>query len=184
MVLKRVLFFFLLTLVLFQASIGFAYAQKEAGASAVPTNQTIAEIEDYRVVILKEYLEQYNSPFADQAAVFVREADKNNIDWKLLVAISGVESTFGQQIPYNANNAWGWGIYGDNMIRFTTWEEAITTISKALREKYMDQWGAQDVYQIGKYYAASPTWATRVDYFMQKIDAFALKNPKHLPISL
>lgn len=161
-----------------------AYAQKEAGASAMPANMAIEEKQDNRVTILKEFLDQYNSPFADKAAVFVREADKNNIDWKLLVAISGVESTFGQQIPYNANNAWGWGIYGDNMIRFSTWDEAITTISKELRERYINKWGAQDVYQIGKYYAASPTWAQRVDYFMQKIDSFALKNPKHLSISL
>lgn len=184
MVLKRAVFFFLLILILHQSSISFVYAQKEAGASAVPASLSTEEQQDYRVKILKEFLDQYNSPFADKAAVFVREADKNNIDWRLLVAISGVESTFGQQIPYNANNAWGWGIYGDNMIRFATWDEAITTISKELRERYINQWGAQDVYQIGKFYAASPTWAQRVDYFMQKIDSFALKNPKHLSISL
>ncbi len=70
------------------------------------------------------------------------------------------------------------------MILFSSWNEGIETISKGLRENYIDKWGAKDVYQIGKLYAASPTWAERVDRCMQKIDEFAAKDPSSLSISL
>ncbi|MBI2430530.1 MAG: glucosaminidase domain-containing protein [Candidatus Levybacteria bacterium] len=160
------------------------FAQSLAGASAVPTASFVQIQEDRRINILKKYLQTYNSPLAPYASIFVTEADKNQIDYRLLVAISGVESTFGHQIPYNSYNAWGWGIYGDNMILFNSWNQAITTISKELKTTYIDKWGTKDVYQIGKFYAASPTWAERVDGIMQKIEAFALKSPESLPISL
>ncbi len=160
------------------------YAQeKQAGSSAMPSQRTEIK-EDRRAKILKAYLLSKNSPLATSSETFVKNADKYNLDWKLLVAISAVESTYGQQIPNNSYNAWGWGIYGDHMILFTSWNEGIETISKGLREKYMDTWGAKDVYQIGRLYAASPTWATRVDRFMQKIDEFATKDPSSLSISL
>lgn len=156
------------------------YAQElAAGISATPTvTKSATQTEDTRVKVLKGFLASYNSPLEPSAAAFVKTADTYNIDWRLLVAISGVESTFGHQIPYNSYNAWGWGIYGNNIILFASWDEAIETISKSLRQDYMDNWGAQDVYQIGRFYAASPTWAQRVDYFMQKITEYELKNPK------
>ncbi len=157
-----------------------AYAQQRASASsATITNAGKEPVYDYRVKVLEEYLNKYNSPLAPYAGNFVENADRYNLDWKFVAAISGLESTFGQQIPYNSYNAWGWGIYGDNMIRFKSWDEGIQTISQGLREKYMDKWGAQDVYQIGKFYASSPTWAQRVSYFMNNIQDFALKNPQN-----
>lgn len=125
---------------------------------------------DRRVAVLYSFLDGYNSPLKYNAVDFVREADSNRLDWRLVASISGVESTFGKQLPYNSYNAWGWGIYGDNMIRFASYDEAIATISKSLREKYIDTWGAQNVYEIGRFYASSPTWAQRVVYFMNKIE--------------
>ena len=157
--------------------------EKQAGSSAVPVQRSEIK-EDRRAKILKAYLTEKNSPLAANADAFVKNADKYNLDWKLLVAISAVESTYGQQIPNNSYNAWGWGIYGDHMILFGSWDEGIETISKGLREDYIDKWGAKDVYEIGKFYAASPTWAVRVDRFMQKIDEFAAKDPSSLSISL
>lgn len=142
-------------------------------------------VPDDRVKVLTAFLAQYNSPFVDKADVFIREADRNKIDWKLLVAISGVESTFGQAYPRGTFNAWGWGIYGTNTHGFTSWDDAITTISKELKSRYIDGWGAQNVYQIGHYYAASPTWASRVTYFMDKIGSFTPSTTAtELPISL
>jgi hypothetical protein len=163
-----------------------SYAQElAAGSSAVLFKIVNEKIPDSRVTILKEYLEQYNSPLIPYAGNFVEIADKYNLDWKLVVAISGVESTFGQQIPNESFNGWGWGIYGDNMIRFSSWTQGIETVSEGLRNKYINKWGAQDVYSIGRFYAASPTWAQRVTYFMDSIDKF--KNAKlatNLSISL
>jgi hypothetical protein len=110
----------ILTLILiFLSQTQKIYAQEyAAGTSAVLLKPVEEKTTDSRVRILKAYLEQYNSPLVTHAQDFVEIADKYNLDWKLVAAISGVESTFGQQIPYESFNGWGWGIYGDNMIRF------------------------------------------------------------------
>lgn len=144
-----------------------------ASRSATPT--TIPLVRDNRVKILKEYFEQYDSPLADSATTFIQAADANQLDWKLVAAISGVESTFGHHIPYNSYNAWGWGVYGDNVLRFQSFDDAVTTISKGLRANYYNK-GAETVYDVGRIYAASPTWAQRVTFFMEKIDAFSQNN--------
>lgn len=111
------------------------------------------------------------------------QADMYHIDWRLLVAISGVESTFGKAVP--CTNAWGYNIYGDNMRCFDSYPDAIRIISQDIRFKYMDTWNATDVYSIGHIYAASPTWAHRVTFFMNQIQAFSLRPENQpLPISL
>lgn len=146
-------------------------AEISAGSSATLL-KPVARPPDSRVKILEEYLEQFNSPLIPYASDFVEIADKYELDWKLVVSISGVESTFGKQIPYSSFNGWGWGIYGTNTIRFSSWTEGIETVSEGLRTNYINKWGAKDVYEIGRFYAASPTWAERVSYFMRKISEF------------
>jgi len=162
------------------------YAQEfSAGSSAELFKPVVEKAADSRVRILTEYLKQYDSPLVPYAATFVETADKYDLDWKLVAAISGVESTFGREIPYESYNGWGWGIYGDNMIRFSSWNEGIETISEGLRNKYIDKWGAKGVYEIGRFYAASPTWAQRVTYFMDSIEKFKdTKLAVNLSISL
>lgn len=181
---EKALAIFALFAIIISNQVKTAFAQEQAGSSAVPVAQKTSIVPDRRVNILRAYLASKNSPLANSADLFVQRADKYNIDWRLLASISGVESTFGQQIPNNSFNAWGWGIYGDNRIYFSSWDNGIQTISEGIREQYMDQWGAQNVYQLGKLYAASPTWAQRVDYFMNDIDKFAANDPSGLSISL
>ena len=140
---------------------------------------------DNRGDVLKRFLERYDSPLADESQTFVLEADKNHIDWKLLPAISGVESTFGQAVPPDCPNAWGYNIYDGHTRCFTDFKEAIQVISYDIRHVYMDQWGATDVYSLGHLYAASPTWPQRVAMYMQQIDDFDNKvSSPTLPISL
>lgn len=156
---------------------------KTAGPSASFNDLLVMRESDDRAMVLRSYLEEKGSPLAPYADLFVSQADLYKIDWRFVVAISGVESTFGKAVP--CTNAWGWGIYGSHMYCFPSYEEAIRTISKELRERYIDGWNAQTVYAIGSYYAASPTWASRVVYFMNDIQNFkdAYENTP-LPISL
>ncbi len=150
---------------------------KASGSSAkFLVEQTSAS--DTRVKVLGDYLKQYDSPLIPEAKTFIKYADKYNLDWKLVAAISGLESTFGKQIPYDSYNGWGWGIYGDNRIYFKSWEDGIKTVSQGLRENYINKWGATNVYEIGRLYAASPTWAQRVDYLMRNISDFQLRSPQ------
>jgi len=180
------IFVFIFSLILFFLSNGKTVFAQEifAGSSAALLKPVVQKATDSRVRILREYLEKYNSPLVPYAATFVDTADKYNLDWKLVAAISGVESTFGRQIPPDSFNGWGWGIYGNNMIRFSSWNEGIETISEGLRTKYIDKWGARNVYEIGRFYAASPTWAQRVEYFMNSIGNFETLSLANLSISL
>ena len=159
--------------------------ENSSASSAVFTNANDSFSNDIRVQVLRKFLMRYDSPLAPFAKTFVESADENNLDWRFVAAISGLESTFGQQIPSNSYNAWGWGVYGNNVIRFTSWDEGIQTISKGLKERYIEKWGAKNIYEIGAMYAASPTWAQRVVYFMSKIEEFKLQNPRDsLPITI
>jgi len=128
---------------------------------------------DNRAVILQAYLQQYNSPLADHAKTLVQQADANNIDWRMVAAISGVESTWGEAIPPYSYNAWGYNVYGSNVRRFASWDDGITVVSTDLRQIYINERGATNIYQIGATYAASPTWAARVQNNMDAIDQFA-----------
>jgi len=150
----------------------------EAGASAKLATSYSANLQDQRVIILRKYLEGWNSPLAEYAGVFVEQADKYNLDWRLVAAISGLESSFGVKIPYDSYNGWGWGIYGNHVLRFNSWPEGIETISKGLRENYLRNYSESDPYIIGPTYAASPTWAQRVTFFMNQIESYRLANEK------
>ena len=157
-----------------------AFAQEKASASSASIQ--IPEINqkgsDSRVKILTSFLKEQDSPLAANAQDFVSYADKYNLDWRLVVAISGVESTFGKEIPPGSYNGWGWGVYGDNVIRFNSWEDGIKTVSQGLRERYMNEWGGKDIYQIGAMYASSPAWAGHVESYLAKIDDFTLRDPQ------
>lgn len=160
-------------------------AKELASGSSAKIEVIKVKNSDTRIRVLQGYLKQYNSPLVEYAPAFVKYADSYDLDWRLVAAISGVESTFGREIPYGTYNGWGWGIYGTNMIYFQSWEDGIRTVTSGLRENYINKWGASNVYEIGRFYAASPTWAQRVDYFMAKISDFALRNPQSaLPLSL
>jgi hypothetical protein len=142
---------------------------------------------DNRVERLKKYLLSVHSPMADVAERFVKEADRLGLDWKLVAAIAGNESSFGLYIPDSSYNGWGWGVwtgtsYGEN---FQNWEEGITTVSEGLKNNYIND-GLQTVDQIGTRYAADPEWAWKVTHFMDEIEAYDLyqKDERLLALSL
>lgn len=123
--------------------------------------------EDLRVATLENVFTKYNSPLTPYAKTYVEAADKYGVDWKLLPAISGLESSFGRAMIDQTYNAYGWG---SGTIYFTSWEDGINTINKTLKSNYMDKWGASNVWEIGPIYAESPTWAIRVNSFMTEIN--------------
>lgn len=135
--------------------------------------------------ILALYLAKFNSPLQDHAQDFIDAAKTYDIDWKLVPAIAGVESTFGKVIP-GGYNAWGWGVYGIQAIFFNSWKEGIFTVTKGLKEDYISR-GLLDPYAMNKRYAASPNWGGKVSFFIAEIEKFAQEyneqNPKK-PVSI
>lgn len=129
---------------------------------------------DKRALVLQAYLSKFNSPLTYQAQNFVDAADENNLDWKLVASIAGVESTFGKFIP-GGYNAWGWGVYGTQAIYFDSWEDGINTVSEGLRKNYFNK-GLTDPYSINRVYAASPSWGAKVTYFLADLERFQNQN--------
>lgn len=123
-----------------------------------------------RARILQAFLAKYHSPLQYQAQDLVASADKYSLDWRMVAAIAGVESTFGKFIP-GGYNAWGWGVYGDQAIYFKSWKEGIYTVSEGLKKNYIDR-GLTNPYTINKAYAESPFWGGKVMYFLNKIKEF------------
>lgn len=162
----------------------FVVAQaSEAGAAAQLTFGQIAR--DERVDTLRGYLASHNSPLVPESAHFVAEADRLGLDWKLVAAIAGTESTFGKHVPGDSYNAWGWGIPtgAQSGIAFTSWKQGITTVSEGLAGRYIAR-GAVTMDEIGRIYAASPRWAGNVRFFMNRIEAFTPADPDLLEITL
>lgn len=140
-------------------------ATETAGSSGV---LKLAEApKDQRIEKLQGFLESQGSLLAPFAQDFVQKADEYEINWKLLAAISGIESTFGKNIIRGTYNAYGWG---GGLIRFQSWPDSIDQVSKALREKYYDQ-GLDTPYKINPVYCPpNRTWAAKVAFTMEKIE--------------
>ena len=149
----------------------------------------IPEKKDQRVEILEKYLETHKSPMKKNAVDFVEAADKYELDWKLVAAIAGVESTFGKHTPGNelfgneSYNAWGWGVYGDQALGLGSWKNGIYTVSRGLKEKYVDR-GLKTPLEMNRIYASSQTWGERVNFFMNKIAEFEAANTDPNAITL
>lgn len=133
------------------------------------------EKEDRRAEVLEAYLTKYNSPLKSEAKNFIDAADEYKIDWKLVPAITGVESTFGKFTPgnsyYPSYNGWGWGVYGTQALYFKSWKEGIYTVSEGLRLHYYNR-GLTNPYAISRVYAESPSWGAKVSYFIADLEKF------------
>ena len=177
---------FIALIILFAATIGAVdvhAATPESGAAAQLTFGQL--LRDERVDKLRAYLTMHNSPLTDDASHFIAEADRLDLDWKLVAAIAGVESTFGKHTPPGSYNGWGWGIptgaqYG---IVFYSWKHCITIVSEGLKYRYIDR-GATSIEQIGRIYAASPRWSGNVRFFLNKIETFTPADPALLAVTL
>jgi hypothetical protein len=83
--------------------------------------------EDGRRLRLEAFFKAKGSPLVPLAGVFIREADKNGLDWKLLPAVCCAESSCGKN--YN-KNAFGWG---SDQIDYGTDEQDIAQIANRIR---------------------------------------------------
>jgi hypothetical protein len=126
-------------------------------------------------VLLENFMK--NSPMAAYAESIVREADRLNIDYRILPAIAMCESNLGKRIPSSDSyNAWGIAVYtGTNSgAKFKNWDEAITWVSEYIHTKYIQN-NLIDVKDIGAIYAPPSvenghSWANCVEGFMRSIE--------------
>ena len=130
---------------------------------------------DARITALRQFLIDYNSPIYPYADVFVNEADKYGLDWRLAAAISGVESGFGT-IPVRANNAWGWKGSGDGDFNpFDSWAHGIEVVTRRLALGYgvdMTPFEIEPIYCPPCGQNPAHLWANGVIKFMNQIDMY------------
>lgn len=191
-VLWVVLFFFLTSINLFITTMYVRKVQRiqvaarildeiETGLGPLDQNQVAKEPSallkgeartgDARVANLKRFFRKYNSPLFDSAEYIVEVADKYSFDYRLLPAIAMQESGLCRVIPHNSHNCWGWGIYGNTITRFDSYEDAIDAVSKGLRTHYLDK-GLVTASQIMEKYTPSSngSWAYGVNTFLKALE--------------
>lgn len=145
--------------------------------SALPANNNqIAQVinfGDARLILVRDFFKKYNSPLKDVDAKFIEVADKYGLDFRLLPAIAMQESLGGKRVIKSSYNPFGYGIYGDLVIKFASWEEAIERVGKALKQDYVNQGLNTPDKIMAKYtppsLSSGGTWAKGVNSFMQQL---------------
>jgi hypothetical protein len=133
---------------------------------------------DPRILALNKFLSDYHSPMAQYSNVFVSEADRYGLDWRLVASISGVESAFGNKIPSNSNNAWGWRGINKNASgwsMFETWPDGIREITRGLSEGYgvtLTPFDIEPSYCPPCAEGNAHAWANGVTRFMNELDYY------------
>lgn len=145
--------------------------------AALPTSSIqFSENIDYadgRSKIVENFFNGYNAPLASLSQVFINVADKYKLDYRLLPSIAMQESNGGKKVIANSFNPFGYGIYGDQVKKFSSFEEAIARVGRALREDYLDQGLTTPEKIMAKYTPPSVPlggpWAKGVSSFMEEL---------------
>lgn len=138
---------------------------------AVGTFEAKSTVADGRSANLKIFFRKYNSPLYDYSDLIVEVSDQYGFDYRLLPAIAMQESTLCRAIPSGSHNCWGWGIYGSNVIRFASYEEAIRTVAAGIKKEYLDKGLVTASKIMAKYTPSSNgSWAHAVNSFLKALE--------------
>lgn len=126
---------------------------------------------DSRIGRLKFFLTKHDSTLLPYASYIVEVSEKYGLDYRLTTAIAQKESGLCNAIPEGSNNCWGWGIHSAGTLYFDSLPEGIETVSKGLKNYYIDL-GYSSVEEIMAKYAhpSSTTWADGVRQYMEEIE--------------
>ena len=144
-----------------------------------PTTSTVMAQEvvaDPRIEKLEQFLRKYNSPLANSVDSFISVADSYNIDWRILPAISGAESTFARHTPSCAGfNPFGWSSSTSpcGFWRFESYDEAIRTVGTKIStgsaySKYQRSGKIEDL-ALSYNPSGQEAWIDKVSYFMEEL---------------
>ena len=126
---------------------------------------------DARPANLKAFLRKYSSDLYNHAEKIIEVSDKYGFDYRLLPAIAMQESNLCRVIPDNSYNCWGWGIYGTTVTRFDSYDDAIETVAKGIKEKYNGEGFGTASAIMEKYTPSSKgSWQHGVNTFMKALE--------------
>ena len=139
--------------------------------SDFPSVSGDVEAKDARPEIIRQYLVANKSELEPYADLLVETADKYELDYRLLTAIAQKESGLCRVIPENSHNCWGWGIHKNGTLKFDSYDIAIETVSRGLKENYIDKGYRTPDEIMTKYTPLSKgTWAEGVNYYMSQLE--------------
>lgn len=124
------------------------------------------------------YFRRHDLPLAGYGMTFVLEAEKNNIDYRLVPTIMMLESTGGKHpCPNDIHNTAGWA---SCRVTFDSYEEAIAVISKSLggnEPKTAHYYDNKDLDGILKSYnSVNPKYNALAKAVMTKIENVEVEN--------
>lgn len=128
-------------------------------ANSVPLQMLEQTVE--RAERIRNFYAKWNAPMAAQAEYLVIVADEFGLDWRLLPAISIVESSGGNYC-FKSYNPFGWG-----RMDFASFEDAIYTVAAGLANGY----GTDNPYAIGPTYnpVTPESWSNKVAGLMAQM---------------
>ena len=145
-------------------------SEDTAGPNIIEGQVLAVKIEDMRPYIVEDFLK--NTALESHSEFMVKTADKYGIDYRLIPAISMKETGGGNASPSRSYNAWG---FGNGSTQFTSWEGAIESVAKTLKEKYIDR-GMVTPEEIMPVYAppqmyTGGKWAKDINFFFSQMES-------------
>lgn len=144
---------------------------KQTKATSEKIKKTKIDLRERKVSL---FLRRNNSPLADEATAIVTAADRNHLDYRLIPAIAGKESTFCKYYLIETFNCWGWG---SGRILFLSLADAIHRISFSLAANYDTSSVRSIAYRYcppknskGEKECDTEKWIADVTYFENQID--------------
>jgi hypothetical protein len=134
--------------------------------------QTSFKTADARTEIVRQYLARHKSELEPHSELIVQLADQYNFDYRWLVAIAQQESNLCKKIPENSYNCWGWGIYGDKVTRFDSYEDALRKIAPQFKQTFLKDEHLKDPYKVMETYTppSDGSWAFGVLQFFKELE--------------
>ncbi len=127
-----------------------------------------------REASLRKFFAKYKSPLVDHVDTFIKVADYYGIDYRLMPAISCMESTCARFYIRDTHNPFGWG---GGYIKFKTFDEAIEGVAKGLDKIYLSR-GLDTPEKIAPVYTPPnhKNWLKGVRFFMDQISKAETKE--------
>ncbi|MEI8067793.1 MAG: hypothetical protein WCG91_02440 [Candidatus Shapirobacteria bacterium] len=125
---------------------------------------------DARPMLIKKYLEKYNSPLAPYSNLIFELSERYGYEYYWIVAIAQQESNLCKKVPEESHNCWGYGINKAGTLKFDNYELALKSYAEYLKREYFDK-GRNTTELIMKKYCPSSngSWANGVNQFIEEM---------------
>lgn len=131
-----------------------------AGLLVLPTGKDQSPPEDARIAKLVSFFKAYDCPEPYHVTSYLRAADANDLDYRLLPVISILESSCGKY--QRKNNHWGWGSNS-----FSSAGAGIEFITKQLVAGYFKNRNTQEKLSL---YNPRPIYAKLATKLLKQVD--------------